>query len=416
MFVKKFFLALVALVGLTSGARAASVEQDMPSRKREEFIIHYRFDKINVDSTYLDNKKSLAHIRYFLRNSPRVDSITIYAWASPEGGYPHNKWLSKKRAESAKQLLLSLAGENSSLSADKIIISPLAENWEGLTRMVEQNYTRSNREALLKILYADGIGEETRKWRIKHLDGGVTWNYLKRNYMKRLRAATWVCVWTDEFLLLPISAPEDTLIAPNPTISRELYRPLRQESADSTVLGEKMILEVKTNLLYDAVTALNIGVEVPIGEHFSVGAYYLNPWWAWGPNDKKYAFQIQELGFEGRWYPSLIEDRRLTGWYAGLYAKSAQYDFQNDKKYCYQGEYWSVGATAGYVFHIKKYMRLELGLQVGYLQSDYRHYQPDEAYEHLYRDPYKVGRLSFFGPTGVSATLTVPLYIKVRKN
>ncbi len=409
----KIFLAIVAFLSLTSGARAASAEEEVSSRKREEFLIHYRFDKINVDSTYLDNKKSLAQIRYFLRNSHRVDSITIYAWASPEGGYPHNKWLAQKRAESAKRLLLSLAGENGSLSADKILISPLAENWEGLTRMVEQNYTRSNRAALLKILYADGIGEETRKWRIKHLDNGVTWNYLKRNYMKRLRAATWVCVWADDFLIVPISAPEDTLLAPVPTISREVYKPLQQETPDS--LGEKLVLEIKTNLLYDAVTALNIGVEVPIGEHFSVGAYYLNPWWAWGPNDKKYAFQIQELGFEGRWYPSLVDDRRLTGWYAGLYAKSAQYDFQNDKKYCYQGEYWSVGATAGYVFHIKKYMRLELGLQVGYLQSDYRHYQPDAAYEHLYRDPDKVGRYYLFGPTSVSATLTVPLYVKYKK-
>ena len=74
-----------------------------------------------------------------------------------------------------------------------------------------------------------------------------------------------------------------------------------------------------------------------------------------------------------------------------------------------------MGATAGYVFHIKKYMRLELGLQFGYLQSDYRHYQPDTGYEHLYRDPYKVGKFYFFGPTSVSATLTVPLYVKYKQ-
>lgn len=409
----KIFLTFIALVGLSSVAGAATEENGDAREKREEFVIHYRFDKIDVDSTYLENKKSLAHIRYFLRNSHRVDSITIYAWASPEGGYPHNKWLSTKRAESAKKLLLSLAGKDSELTADKILISPLAENWEGLTRMVEENYTLSNRDALLKILYADGISAETRKWRIKHMDRSVTWNYLKRNYMKKLRAATWVCVWSDEFVLLPISAPKDTLLAPVPTIFREVYKPLPHESADS--LAEKMILEVKTNVLYDAVTALNIGVEVPIGQNFSAAVHYLNPWWAWGPNDRKYAFQIQELGFGARWYPSPVDGRRLTGWYAGVYAKTAQYDFQNDTKYCYQGEYWSVGATAGYVFHIKKYMRLELGLQVGYLQSDYRHYQPDTGYEHLYRDPYKVGKFYFFGPTSVSATLTVPLYVKYKK-
>ncbi len=371
------------------------------SGKKEEFAIYYRFDKIDVDPDYLDNAKSIARIRYYLNNAQHVDSITVYAWASPEGGYPHNKWLSEKRACAAKSLLLSLS-KNGKLDEGKIKISPLAENWPGLTALVEQNYFRSNRDALLRILYTKGIGEETRKWRIKKLDSGVTWNYLKKNYMRRLRAATWVCVWGEALAVIPQDELVDTLRAPEEILKRSVT-PQEQK-----VQG--LLATVKTNILYDAVTALNIGVEFPLGESFSLGVNYLNPWWAWGPYDRKYAFQIQELGIEGRYYIAPRDAQRLSGWYAGIYGKTAQYDLQWDKSLCYQGEYWSVGATLGYVFPIRKYFRVELGLSLGYLSSDYRHYQPSLDYEHLFRDPYKVGKYTLWGPVGASATIILPIY------
>ena len=382
---------------------SAGVADEQHLSHREEFAIHYRFDKIDVDTDYLDNKEAIARIRYCLNNATHVDSITVYSWASPEGGYPHNKWLSEKRGVAAKELLLSLS-QNGKLDEGKIKISPLAENWEGLTRMVEEQYFFPNREALLKILYADGIGEETRKWRIKQLDNELTWNYLTRNYMRRLRAATWVCVWTDAFIVAPQEPLRDTLKQGVPELARSVYRPLPK--------GPEVFFELKTNVLYDAVTALNIGVEVPIGEHFSVGVGYLNPWWAWGPNDRKYAFQIQELGLESRYYISPLDGQRLTGWYGGVYCSGAQYDLQWDTKLCYQGEYWTAGLSAGYVFPVSRGLRLEVGLNVGYLYSDYRHYQPSPDYEHLYRDPYRVGKFTYFGPTKASVTLIVPIYNK----
>ena len=126
------------------------------------------------------NAATIDTIRFYLTNSAHIDSITVYAWASPEGGYPHNKWLSEKRAAAAKELLLELAPDSTKLNEGKIKISPLAENWPGLTELVEKNYHRQDRDRLLRILRTEGIGEETRKWRIKQLDNGYTWEYLKR--------------------------------------------------------------------------------------------------------------------------------------------------------------------------------------------------------------------------------------------
>lgn len=226
----------------------------------EKFTIYYKCDSILINPTYLGNKENIAHIRNYLQNSPRIDSITIYAWASPEGGYKHNLWLSRERAKTAKNFLLSHS-DSLKLNADKIKISPLAENWQGLEQLVVENYTRHDRDKVLKILRADNIGDETRKWRLQQLDGGYTWKYLIRKYMPELRNATWICVWAEAVPPLQhLPVPELPEREPE-KLSRIMPEP---------PVGKRTILGLKTNLLFDAVTALNFAVEVPINESWSV--------------------------------------------------------------------------------------------------------------------------------------------------
>ena len=55
-----------------------------------DFTIHYRFDRIDIDSSYMDNAATIDTIRFYLTRSEHIDSITVYAWASPEGGYQHD--------------------------------------------------------------------------------------------------------------------------------------------------------------------------------------------------------------------------------------------------------------------------------------------------------------------------------------
>lgn len=409
MLFKKLFLVFLIQLCLVFGLRAED-EAISVYQKQESYSIFYRFDKTDIDIDYLSNRETVARIRYYLDNAVRIDSITVYSWASPEGGYPHNRWLSEQRGARAKALLLELGRNRSDFTPDMVKISPLAENWPGLTKMVEENYFRPDRDRVLKVLYTKGISEETRKWRLRQISGGSAWRYLKRNYMKELRSAVWICVWNDSVVPIePKDELRDTLLTQSKLAPPTEYRCACSDTS-------KIVFALRTNLLYDAATALNIGVEIPLGEHFSVSANYINPWWAWGPNDRKYAFQVQELGFEGRYYIRPADGRRLTGWYGGVYGSSAQYDFQWDTKLCYQGEYWTAGVSAGYVLPLGRNVFLELGLNFGYLSSDYRHYQPSPDYEHLYRDPYKVGKFTFWGPTRASVTLMVPIYSSYRNS
>ena len=173
----------------------------------ERFTIRYRVDKADIDMDCLDNQTQIAHIRNYLHNSPRIDSITIFSYSSPEGSYARNAWLTKQRGLAARDFLLKECGNTEKLRSDMIKFSPLVENWGGLTEMVDSLYALPDREQVLEILRDQTIGDETRKTKLKRLDRGRTWEYLKKEYMPMLRAATWICVWAQ--VLPPLPEPKD---------------------------------------------------------------------------------------------------------------------------------------------------------------------------------------------------------------
>ena len=400
---KTYLFTVFAIIASLAACPTAGAQP----RERREFAIHYRFDKTDVDSAYLDNAATINTIRFYLTNSAHIDSITVYAWASPEGGYPHNKWLSEKRAAAAKELLLELAPDSTKLNEGKIKISPLAENWPGLTELVEKNYHRQDRDRLLRILRTEGIGEETRKWRIKQLDNGYTWEYLKRNYMKQLRSATWVCVWTSVGgAIAPLPELRDSLRSPQSNLGRTV------EAVGGPV--SEFSFAVKTNLLADLVTAVNLGVEVPLGENFSVNAHFTFPWWTAGPYGNKYALQLLDAEGELRWWFAKGEER-FEGHYLALQGSGGKFDLQWGRDIgCYQCYNWGVGLSYGYAMSLGKHLNMEFALTLGYLAIDYQHYVPSPDWSVLLRDNAKAGVLHYFGPTGLKVSLVYPFHIQRR--
>ena len=398
-------LYLISAFVLLSNVLVCSTAKAQP-KERREFAIHYRFDRIDVDSSYMDNAAAIDTIRFCLTHSVHIDSITVYAWASPEGGYPHNKWLSEKRAAAAKELLLALAADTTKLNAGKIKISPLAENWPGLAELVEKNYHRQDRDRLLRILRTEGIGEETRKWRIQQLDNGYTWEYLKRNYMKQLRSATWVCVWTSVGAIAPLPELRDSLRSPQSDLGRTV------EAVGGPV--SEFSFAVKTNLLADLVTAVNLGVEVPLGENFSVNAHFTFPWWTAGPYGNKYALQLLDAEGELRWWFAKGEER-FEGHYVALQGSGGKFDLQWGRDIgCYQCYNWGVGLSYGYAMSLGKHLNMEFALTLGYLAIDYQHYVPSPDWSVLLRDNAKAGVLHYFGPTGLKVSLVYPFHIQRR--
>lgn len=83
------------------------------------FAIYYWLDRVDIDEHYLDNEWQIAQIRKYLLISPKIDSITISSYASPEGVYERNVWLARKRAEAARRFIVNNIPEGSSLNGTR---------------------------------------------------------------------------------------------------------------------------------------------------------------------------------------------------------------------------------------------------------------------------------------------------------
>lgn len=378
----------------------------------ENFAIYYRFDDTRFDQTYLSNSETAAHIKNYLVNSPRIDSITIYAWASPEGAYGHNVWLSQERAKTAKRFLLAHSPDSLKLNSEKIHISPRAENWPGLIRLVEENYTRHDREKVLSILHAEGIGDETRKWRLQQLDGGYTWNYLWRHYMPQLRAATWICVWAEVIDPLPeiVQLMSSAATSEVPLPERKITPVYSAPEIVEPLVERVPIAALSTNLL---VPGLNFAAEMPVGDRWSVGADYYFPWF-WPKKDNRNCFELLGWSVEGRYW--FGKDRRpedrLRGHSLGVYASAGYYDFERDFK-GQQGEYIGTGVDYTYAMPIgrKKRVNLEFTVALGYIHAWGKNYTVPGEFGQLYPEEGTV-LFDYFGPTKAAVSIVVPLYRK----
>lgn len=402
------FASFTALSADKGGVSDASSPAD--TSITEQFAIYYRFDATGFDQTYLSNSETAAHIKNYLLNSARIDSVTIYAWASPEGAYRHNVWLSQERAKTAKRFLLSHSPDSAKLNSEKIHISPQAENWPGLTRLVEENYHRHDRVKVLRILNDKTISDETRKWRLKQLDGGIAWRVLLYRYMPKLRAATWICVWAEAIDPLPELAGMQACAM---TAERPLPVATASLPAVSAVAAEGARVPVaafRTNLL---VPALNIGAELPLGNHWSVGADYYYPW-VWPSKTNKDCFEFLGGSLEGRYW--FGRDRkpsdRLKGHSLGLYAAGGYYDFERNYEGL-QGEFVSTGFDYTYAMPIgkRKRLNLEFTIALGYIHAWNKTYSVPGPEGALYPDDGTM-MFDYFGPTKAAVSLVVPLFRK----
>ena len=359
--------------------------------------VHFRWDKHQLDMGYMGNDSALAR---FARMIDRIgieyiDSVVIVSQSSPEGPYEYNVRLSKRRAATMRNYVMSEFPELDG----KLHVHPDGESWEQLRWYVERDTGLSDeaKQQIFDVIDAD-VDMATKKWRMNRLP---TYKYLLRNYYPRIRNSMFCILYysreaVEQFALPPIELPD--------TLS---FIDLQLKEQTSVERKKMMVAALKTNLLYDAVTALNFEVEVPLGRRFSIAFEDLFPWWHGG---NKWAFQVWQMGVEGRyWFEKGKQPNLLRGHFVGLYLMSAKFDLQYFREFNYQGEYWSTGLTYGYSMPLGKYFNLEFSASAGYASIPYRHYNPSAGWEELVRDPYKWGRKGYYGPTKVEVSLVLPL-------
>lgn len=403
--------------------------QDAPPHTATDTIgtmryrIFYRVNSTRIDSSYMDNAARLDEIDRYLARSPRMDSIVIYSYASPEGPFQRNRYLADKRGEMAKRYILSRLPEGSAFHDSLIHLRPEAENWEGLYEEALLGYREADRNEVLQIL-TSSLPDEQKKQQLKRLNQGRSWRTLVRQCMPQLRYATWIAVWGQlPKLELELPPQADYLLTLTPCPAPSLLPPPIKPSA-YYIEDRHTVVAIKSNLLYDAITWLNFAIEIPFSQRFSLLYYHQFPWWRGGQNNNKYCMRFLGIGGEARWWfrpmprpadPKHVKRDKLMGHFLGLYGQGGKWDFERKRHYCYQGEFWSAGLTYGYAMPIGRRLNLELSLSVGYASIPYRHYFPTEDYELLIRDRNKTGTWHYVGPTKAEVALVLPILVKTKK-
>ena len=158
---------------------------------------------------------------------------------------------------------------------------------------------------------------------------------------------------------------------------------------------------VKTNLLYDALTTMNLGVELGVAPRWTLelsGAY--NPWTLNKDTNKK----VRSWGLfpEGRYWFC----ERFQGHFLGLHSGYSEYNMggvklplwnKDTKPYRYQGWGTGVGVAYGYSWILGKRWNLEATLGLGYVFTNYDKYacptcgRKIESKKHHYLGPTKAG-------------------------
>lgn len=397
----------------------------------QNFSISFPLNNSKVNPDFSTNKEQLDTLVALLNGVSVLKSVTISASSSPDGAFWRNSVLAKERGEAVKRYIENFIGKMDLVVEEGIRMNFISEDWNGLKILVERDYFGEDREELISILSEGGdrVSNVRKKRKIKSLRGGETYKILMRDFMPQLRKSVVITIAVpsylrdDRYFKLPKmeELKEPKVVSNQATFelmmnrvdikATEKFEHRGEDRVKSGEFDEKEIVEgrgyrekeyifnLKTNLL---LPLLNVGVDIPLNERYSVGAEFYYPWIK--PDSDEWCAQMLAWFVDGKYW---LERKHAVGVYAG----AGYYDFQ-DSDSGDQGEFVDVGVDYTFSTPIgrKKWMRLELNIGLGYIFTTARHYHPTEDYEHLIKDPTVERKNSHFvGPTRAGISLVFPI-------
>ena len=151
-------------------------------------LIDFRQGSSEVDTTMGDNASEMARVRrciddVFAREEFVLDSLVIVASCSPEGTYSLNRRLSKERSESVMKFIGEYVPEE---WRDSLKASELPENWEQLSRLVENDtvIAEAHRRKIVKMIEEMKNPDETER----KLSGMKEYRYMREKLYPKLRS------------------------------------------------------------------------------------------------------------------------------------------------------------------------------------------------------------------------------------
>lgn len=332
--------------------------------------------------------------------------LQISGWTSPEGGETLNRRLAEKRAIAIWQYAVKQSTPHTRQQPWRIEVNFKGSDWQRLHELLSNDpLTPCNRETqqLLAELTDSGPSHPD-KWlaRFKQLAGGRTYAYAYRHLFPALRSAT------VRLVCLPRAAARradtvwvvrrDTVYLRDTLRLRDTVFVANRQPADKKPLH----LAVTTNLLLDAVTIPNLGVEVMLHKRWSVAANWMYTWMKCDHKHRYWRAYGGELACNRRLGRTPERGNCLAGHHLGVYAQMLTYDVEwGGRGYLGDKWTWGGGLTYGYALPVARCLNLDFTVNVGYLGGIYKEYKPiDEHYVWQ-----RTRRMRWLGPTKVGVHL-----------
>ncbi|MCD8081923.1 MAG: DUF3868 domain-containing protein [Bacteroides sp.] len=148
--------------------------------------LDFQVNRTEILPTYRRNTEELAKIREtvnLVRNDKNVEIKGLYieGFASPDGPYLTNERLAQGRAHSLKEYIRT----QFNLSDKLFKVSSVAEDWDGLTKLIEESDI-SHKDQILQIIETVDIFDG-RESRLMQLAGGVPYRRMLNDMFPQLR-------------------------------------------------------------------------------------------------------------------------------------------------------------------------------------------------------------------------------------
>lgn len=162
---------------------------------------------------------------------------------------------------------------------------------------------------------------------------------------------------------------------------------------------------VKTNLLYDITTTLNLGVEFVVANKWTMDIGSNLNFWSFSSGARKWKQAIIQP--ELRYWPC----ERFNGHFVGVHLHTGIFNIgglptlggfvsENMQQYRYQGYFYGGGVTYGYHTILSNRWSLETAIGLGYAHINYDKYPCGNCGRKI-----KDNSKNYFGPTKVSISL-----------
>lgn len=422
---KRIFIAftLSTIVSCCLMAQTGRLGSPDSVLRHHDLSFFFKFDETDIRPELNNNKRNLETIDSLLAiycdRHADIDSVVISSYASPEGHPSYNARLSLKRSERIRRYLLSKCAV---FPDQKIQSRSLGENWQGLHELVLTDLSTPYRSQVLQVLSLP-IGSLVKEQRIRDIAQGASWSYIEKNMLRYLRGASCVMFF---FNPLPAAVPADTVADLSIPVELTAVPVVPLAVCEEAPISQRIVrpAALKTNLLFDAATLLNVELEVPVAPRFSIAGEWIFPWWLW--ENKQNCIEVLSGNLEARYWfkpnyakqdPSLGRHNPLSGWFVGLYGGGGLYDLER-KREGYQGEFFiATGLSGGYVLPLKRNLSMEFSLGVGVLRTKYRHYHAEfcDIHERWHLTRQYSGQYTWIGPTRAKVSLVWYPHLKLKK-